>query len=156
MAASAAAAGHRPAHSCWVMRPRAGVKPRSLSAASRLCRLCLAPGMILVWVHPPEPASCLHHYSVKNPTAVQPYKVRPQLRATARSHRQEAAPAAESLRSASLLIGGRRRTTCTHLPRMATFGRGLVRRFKPALKPSHKGGPPQTVVRGGTCVNRRG
>jgi hypothetical protein len=24
------------------------------------------------------------------------------------------------------------------------------------LKPSHKGGPPQTVVRGGTCVNRRG
>jgi hypothetical protein len=69
--------------------------------------------MLLVWVHPPEPASCLHHYSVKNPTAVQPYKVQ-QLRATARSsHRQEAAPAAESLRSASLLIGGRRRTTCT-------------------------------------------
>jgi hypothetical protein len=31
----------------------------------------------------------------------------------------------------------------------------LVRRFK-SLKPSHKGGPPQTVVRGGTCVNRRG
>jgi hypothetical protein len=24
------------------------------------------------------------------------------------------------------------------------------------LKPSHKGSPPQTVVRGGTCVNRRG
>eukprot|EP01047_Picozoa_sp_COSAG01_P060689 COSAG01_NODE_7475_length_3195_cov_5.249031_4_plen_70_part_00 len=33
-------------------------------------------------------------------------------------------------------------------------GAGLVRRFK-RLKPSHKGGPPQTVVRGGTCVNRR-
>eukprot|EP01049_Picozoa_sp_SAG25_P005752 SAG25_NODE_403_length_8470_cov_48.785506_2_plen_70_part_00 len=33
--------------------------------------------------------------------------------------------------------------------------RHLVRRFK-TLKPSHKGGPPQTVVRGGTCVNRRG
>eukprot|EP01049_Picozoa_sp_SAG25_P019011 SAG25_NODE_5761_length_623_cov_1.250000_2_plen_52_part_01 len=30
-----------------------------------------------------------------------------------------------------------------------------LRRFK-SLKPSHKGGPPQTVVRGGTCVNRRG
>eukprot|EP01047_Picozoa_sp_COSAG01_P124511 COSAG01_NODE_53502_length_338_cov_11.276151_1_plen_53_part_10 len=40
--------------------------------------------------------------------------------------RQEAAPAAESLRSASLLIGGRRRT-CTHLPQMATFGRGLLK-----------------------------
>eukprot|EP01047_Picozoa_sp_COSAG01_P096588 COSAG01_NODE_27062_length_695_cov_2.456376_1_plen_85_part_00 len=24
------------------------------------------------------------------------------------------------------------------------------------LKPSHKGGPPQTVVRGGTHLNRRG
>jgi hypothetical protein len=47
-------------------------------------------------------------------------------RAFLQHHRQEAAPAAESLRSASLLIGGRRRT-CTHLPQMATFGRGLLK-----------------------------
>jgi hypothetical protein len=33
---------------------------------------------------------------------------------------------------------------------------GLVRRFKRTLKPSHKGKPPQTVVRGDTLVNRRG